>query len=124
MAITNFADEPFPEEGTRGVQMTFRDEDGNLIAPVTLFWTLTNRPGIGVDPTVINSREQIEIPSPSSVETIVLSGDDLAYLPAEVNGSVAKRMITVEFTYNSALGADLPETVQYGFSVENFRYIE
>jgi len=64
-------------------------------------WTLTDEAGT----SIINSREDVEITTPSSSESILLQGDDLA-----VDGNAkTKRKITFEGTYTSAeFGAGLP----------------
>lgn len=125
MTITTFADEAFPEEGTRGIEIAFTNEDGNPVTPDTLTWTLTNRPPVGTTPTVINSREEVAVTGDdlSSTVTIVLQGDDLALLTAETSEIIANRLLTLRFTYTSILGSNLPEKVQYAFDIENLLYI-
>jgi len=122
MAVTTFATETFPEEGVRGIQVAFTDEDGNAVTPNadTIKWTLTNRPAHGTVPTVINSREQEAITSASTI-TIVLEGDDLTLLSGE--GSFGERVLTVEYQYDSSMGNNLDNTVQYIFQVENLNYV-
>jgi len=49
----------------------------------------------------------VVIAVPLSQVEIVLSGDDLAALAGDIS-STPKRLVTVEATYTSALGAGLP----------------
>ena len=88
------------EQSSFKVTATFYDESGNAVAPDTMLWTLTDDDG-----SIINSRENVSIAAPTSSESILLSGDDLA-----VDGNVkTKRKITYQGTYTSAeFGAGLP----------------
>ena len=90
------------EQSTYVVTASFYDEDGNLVVPDTIKWTLSNLGGM-----IINSREDVIIAVPVSQVEIVLSGDDLAIFGSDIS-STPKRLITVEATYTSALGANLP----------------
>lgn len=97
------------EESTFIITASFTDEDGNAVTPSTLKWTLTDDAG-----NVINSREDVSIAPASSVD-IVLSGDDLAlsgYGPAF-------RILTIEGTYSSDAGSDLPLKDSVKFVVDN-----
>jgi hypothetical protein len=89
------------EESTLAVDVEFKNEAGNAVAPVTATWTLSDNKG-----NIINEREDEAISNPSSSETIVLSGDDLEVQSGERD--FADRIFTLEWTYNSALGNDLP----------------
>ena len=88
------------EQSSFKVTATFYDESGNAVAPDTMTWTLTDEDG-----SVMNSREDEVIAAPSSTESILLQGDDLA-----VNGNdPVERIVTFEGTYTSAdFGAGLP----------------
>ena len=88
------------EQSSFKVEATFYDESGNAVAPDTMTWTLTD-----LDGSVVNSREDEVIAAPSSTESILLQGDDLA-----VDGNdPVKRIVTFEGTYTSAeFGAGLP----------------
>lgn len=85
------------EQSTYVITATFTDETGAAVTPNVLTWTLTDRNG-----TVINSRSAVSITPGASVQ-IVLSGDDLDF-----SGADALRLLTVEGTYNSSLGNNLP----------------
>jgi len=67
--------------------------------PLTLYWDLTD-----VDGNVINSRSAIEVSSPSTSETIKISGDDLGITAAEKaaagNKTYVVRCMTVYGTYS------------------------
>ncbi|MCP4475402.1 MAG: hypothetical protein GY821_12720 [Gammaproteobacteria bacterium] len=125
MAVTTFETAPFPEQGGRGVRVVFTDDDGIAVVPNTgtIQWTLTNRPtNREVTPTVINSREQVDIASASTIY-ILLEGDDLAIQTGEENEASVERVLTVEFQYNSTnLGNNVDDKAQYIFKVENMYY--
>ena len=80
------------EQSSFKITVTFYDESGNAVAPDTMAWTLTDTDG-----SVMNSRENVSISSPSSSESILIEGDDLA---VEGNDPV-KRIVTFQGTYTS-----------------------
>lgn len=82
------------------VTFAFTDEDSAAVTPnAGCTWTLRDYSG-----NVINSREDVDIVEDTSVD-VVLSGDDLATTGVEDNGI---RIISVDGTYDSDLGAGLP----------------
>ena len=87
------------EQSTYVVPVTFRDENGTAIAPTSATWTLTNEYGI-----VVNSRADVAISPLAATVNIVLTGADLAMLGELDN---RKRLLLVEATYSSSLGAGL-----------------
>jgi len=99
------------EKSTYIITASFTDEDDAAVAPKTLTWTLTDDQG-----DVINGREDVEVSSPSSSEDIVLSGDDLALQSGETSRGV--RILTVEGTYDSDAGSDLPLNDEIRFIVD------
>jgi len=99
------------EKSTFVITAAFTDEDGNAVAPKTLTWTLTDDGG-----TVINEKEDEVVSSPSASEDIVLSGDDLALQSGEETRGV--RILTVEATYDSDAGSDLPLNEEIRFIVD------
>lgn len=97
------------ERSTYVITAAFTDEDGAAVVPNAITWTLTDTIG-----TVINSRDGVAVAVPASSIDIVLSGADLA-----VGGyNSPLRIFTIEATYNSALGNDLPLTGAAQFSIE------
>lgn len=122
--MTTIATTTFQEEGTLCVTVVFTDEDGDSVTPNTdtIKWTLTNKPAFGTTPTVINSREQEDIESSSTIN-IVLSGDDLSLLSAESGNAFVERIVTIEYEYDSSLGSDLKGKAQYVFRIENLQYV-
>lgn len=118
---TTYSSEYFPEKGTRILNIVFTDEDGNLIIPNTgtIKWSLTTKPLIGTAPVVINGREDVVVTSASTIN-VVLKGDDLAILSDELSCSFVDRLLTLEYEYDSSLGTDLPDGLQFVFPVENF----
>lgn len=102
------------EESTYVVTVVFRDEDGNLVVPNAIKWTLTDETG-----DVVNSREDIAIAVPASSVDVVLQDDDLAVTELRT----PRRTFTVEADYDSALGAGLPLKAAATFAVENLAAI-
>jgi len=86
------------EESTYIITVAIEDEDGNAVAPSTMYWTLTDADG-----TVINSRSAVEIAIPESSNDIVLTGDDLAV----TESGDAVRELAVWGTYDSDAGVGL-----------------
>lgn len=105
-------DDHATEESTFAITVAFTDDDGSAVSPNAATWTLTDSSG-----TVINSREDVSISSPTSSETIVLSGDDLQILSGET-GDVL-RILTVEGDYDSSLGSSLPLKGSCKFVLDN-----
>lgn len=86
---------------------------GIPLVPITLAWTLKNLAG-----AVVNSRENIEIGSPTSEIEIALSGDDLAV--NETNGDDGRRVLTLSGTFYSAQHqASFPLVSQLFFTIED-----
>lgn len=95
------------EQSTFVVTVSFTDETGAPVTPnAGLAWTLTDRQG-----NVINSRSAVAITPGESVE-IVLGGADL-----ETGESDALRLLTVQGTYNSNAGTNLPLAEEVEFYV-------
>ena len=94
-------DTPAVEESTYVVTASFTDENDTPVVPNTITWSLTDLDG---DP--INYRSDVEVLSPAASITLVLKGDDLQIAAGE--GGSAQRILTLEATYDSSLGNDLP----------------
>ena len=103
------------EESTYAVDVSFFNENDVAVTPSAATWTLTDKAG-----TVINSRTAVVISGLSTSNTIGLSGNDLAISAAETNLKLVERRLLVEFTYTSTLGAGLPGTQEFIFSIVNF----
>jgi len=103
------------EESTYIITAAFTDEDDNAVSPNTLTWTLTDTGG-----NVINDRQAENVDSPSSSEDIVLSGDDLQITGDSDNG---RRILTVEATYDSNAGSDLPLKDSCKFQIDDLLVI-
>ena len=87
------------EQSTYVVPVTFRDENGISVAPTAATWTLTNEYGV-----LVNGRLDVAISPLAATVNIVLTGADLAMLGELDN---RKRLLLVEATYSSSLGAGL-----------------
>ena len=90
------------EGDTYPINVTFRDDAGELMVPDTLSWTLTDAEG-----TVQNDQANVTVDTPMSSVDIVLSGDDLQTHRAAL-GAVVTRLLTLSGTFSSDLGDDLP----------------
>jgi hypothetical protein len=101
------------EKSTLVVSLSFTDEAGVSVVPTALTWTLTDAAG-----AVINTREDVVVSTPATTVKIVLSGNDLAIQAGETAHRVERRL-TVEATYTSDLGSDLPMTWAGAFMIEN-----
>lgn len=106
------------EESTFAIEITFKDEDGNEVTPSTMVWSLVDANG-----DFINEREEVSIDSPSSTETIVLTGDDLRILEDEERRSTVKRWVVFEGRYNSNIGNDLYLKDQVEFTITNLKKV-
>lgn len=110
MTMTLTADAEVQEKSTLVITATFTDEDGNSVAPNPyLFWSLTDLEG-----NIINGRDSVYVAVSETIK-IVLRGNDLA-LSADKD---EYRLVTVEGTYDSALGDNLPIKKSIKFLVKN-----
>ncbi len=107
-------------EGSTGwITISFRDETGEPVSPITARWTLTDVKG-----NVMNGLEDVIIPNPGREVTVVLSGDDLGVSIKEKQvlthsrESYALRILTVNAVYSSTLGISLPLRDQLTFAVD------
>lgn len=104
------------EKSTFAVDASFFDETDTPVVPNSgLTWTLTTGAG-----TVINSRTSVSI-TPATTVTIVLSGNDLAL--STTGNDNGERVITIQGTYNSSLGSNLPIKDEVKFFIQSLLYI-
>jgi hypothetical protein len=103
--------EPAVERSTYIVTVTFLDSARNPTTPKLLEWTLVDEDG-----AVVNSREDVNVDTPKSTESLVLSGADLA-LPDPVKPA---RHLLLHAQYDSVeYGNDLPCRQELKFKVAN-----
>jgi hypothetical protein len=95
------------DKSTYIVTCSFKDENGNDVTPNTITWKLTDDAG-----NIINSRTAQTV-TPAAAVDIVLSGNDLKYSDGPV------RILTVEATYNSLLGTNLPLNEEVKFNISD-----
>ena len=114
------ADIIFDELSSGAITCSFVDEAGAAVVPNWIKWTLTSADGL----TIINEREQIDVPSPAEQIDILLSGADLQILETEAALKYAQRLLTVEAEYDSDLGNNTPLKNEERFRVKNLRYIK
>lgn len=100
------------EKSTCVVQVVFKDEDGDLVVPDSIAWSLLDRTG-----TVINSRTGVAVAVPASTIEIVLSNLDLAFQTGESGSAV--RSLLVQAVYDSDNGNNLPMKDTYRFLIED-----
>lgn len=100
------------EESTYVITATFTDSAGSAVVPNTLKWSLSDFNG-----TLINNRGTVNVGTPGTSNTIVLSGDDLALLTGEATNEIAWRLFTVQATYTSTEGSGLPLNDEYAFKL-------
>ena len=97
------------EQSTYIITAAFTDDAGAEVTPKAgLNWTLTDSSG-----TVVNSRENVSIAAPAASVDIVLSANDLAVS----SGADLVRYLTIEGTYDSDAGSDLPIKDQVKFAI-------
>ena len=113
------------ESGSLVLEGTMKIGNTAIVPDANPTWTLTK-----LDGTVINSRQDVSVTPSGSTLTIVLSDADLQIFaddPIQVVslpnvGPVqlrqGKRVLLVEFTYDSAAGNNLPVKHQTFFTVE------
>ncbi|MEN6532336.1 MAG: hypothetical protein ABFD89_01655 [Bryobacteraceae bacterium] len=113
--MAEFLQDRVTEGSAWGVIVTLTDETGARITPKTLKWTLSTPAG-----AVVNNRLNVDEPAPGETTTIGLLGTDTEIGAGEmVADGVARRVLTLEATYDSAtLGNDVPAKKEYWFEVE------
>ena len=94
------------EKSTHIVALNFFDDDGFAVVPNSINWKLTDS-----SKNVINSRSSVSV-TPSWEIDIVLTGDDLAIIDADLS-----RFLTVEAPYDSDLGDNLNFNEEYEFNI-------
>lgn len=112
------------EQGTLILEGTAMVGTSAVVPNGNVLWTLTK-----LDGTVINSRQDVSVTPSGSLITIALSDNDLQmfsddpvqsvrYGTTVARLKVGKRVLLVEFTYNSSAGNNLPVKDQVFFQVE------
>lgn len=112
------------EQGTLILEGTAMVGTSAVVPNGNVLWTLTK-----MDGTVINSRQDVSTTPSGSLITIALSDNDLQMFSDDPVQSVrlgttvarlkvGKRVLLVEFTYNSSAGNNLPVKDQVFFQVE------
>ena len=114
--MPTFLDDPDDrviEESTALFSMTFTDEEDVTIQAsdiTSLNWTLSDTEG-----NIINERSAVAIVSPTNPQEILLQGYDLIISGSENE----QRVLTIEGTYNSTNGSNLPIKDQVRFWIDN-----
>lgn len=93
--------------GTYLISGQVTNEDGTLMVPSFIKWTLTDKWG-----NVINGKNNVSITPPTSEFVITLTGDDIDLEDSN------NRIFTVDIEYDSvAYGNDLPLRAQSSFTI-------
>lgn len=103
------------EGGAYFVNIATADRTGAAKAPLTLNWTLTTKDG----QTIINSRKEENISSPTASEDVVFNDADCAVQAGETASEIT-RLFTVKGTYNSDLGGGLNLRGQCYIILDNY----
>ncbi len=104
------------EKTTPTIQAVFTDENGDVVVPTAITWSLTD-----IEGTTINSRTDVSIGTPASTYNLTLDAADTTLLSTETAYGTYHRYITFRAVYNSALGTGLISIVEGIFLIENFR---
>lgn len=96
------------ERSTFVITASFADHAGAAVTPKTLTWSLRNGAG-----EIVNGRDGVAVTPLASTVNIVLKGGDLA-LP---DAGDPVRVLTLEGTYDSTLGTDLPLKDEVTFTI-------
>lgn len=96
------------EKGTAIVSVVFTDETGAVVTPTVAAWQLQRTDG-----SIVNNRSFDLCPITGA--DIVLSGLDLAIFGISDNGY---RIFSVQGTYDSDLGVDLPIPDEFKFKID------
>ena len=96
------------EESVLPLVLTFKDEDGTVMSPTLVKWSLSEADG-----TIINSRTDVTLSGPPY--NLVLSGDDTALQGADDN---LERRLTIRAVYTSDYGAGLKLNREIQFYIE------
>lgn len=111
MARIKLLDKIAPEEGTYTIKIIFKDEELNLVTPVSINWWLTDMNG---DP--INDRSEVAA-TPANPLYLTMSGPDLQM--NVIKEDFDFRVVTLRGTYNSDRGSNLPFTLALMFKLQN-----
>ena len=113
------------EQGTLVLEGTAKIGTTGIVPNGDVTWTLTK-----LDGTIINSRQDVSVTASGSLITIALSDNDLAIFSDDpvaivdlpnvgpIQLKTGRRVLLVEFTYDSSVGNDLPVKNQVFFTVE------
>jgi hypothetical protein len=95
------------EEGTYVVTAAFTDEDGGSVVPNNINWWLYDSSN-----SIVNGRSNVAVAVPAASINIVLQGDDLAII-----GKDNRRVLRVEYDYDSTYGSGLPGKKEVEFDI-------
>jgi hypothetical protein len=110
--IIQLEEERVAEKSTPTFQVSFVDESGVAVIPLTATWSLKDVAG-----TVVNSRSAVSMAPMASTKNITLAVADTTFGASE-NGPLAERKLIVEYTYTSDMGIGLSDKVATRFFIE------
>ena len=101
------------EKSTYPIRLSFRDSLGNPHTPASAVeWTLTDDSGNSINTGSEGANSDLDV---------VLRATDLA--TPELSGETVDRILTIETTYSSTIGADLPLTGSVLFKINRMEGI-
>jgi hypothetical protein len=102
------------EQGTINFEIDFYDETDAVVIPPAIDWTLTDDQG-----TIVNARHAVSVAVPAATINITLTGSDTAVL--STTDSLV-RLLYLNWTYNSSLGAGLQGHEQVKFMIVDLKH--
>lgn len=99
------------DKSTYFATVSFFDEAGDAVIPLSAKWTLTD----GYC-TVVNNRDQVDIGSLAASVDIVMSGDDLSAIGHPI---ADKRHLIIEATYQHLTEGILPINMGESFLIQD-----
>lgn len=100
----------FNEKSTRFVNLSFKDEEGNAVPPISPTTYTLHDEETG---NIINGREDVDVPNLASSIFLELEPDDNVIIDTSKKFEV--HVLTVKWTYNT----DKKDNQEFRFNVEN-----
>jgi len=98
------------EKSSFVIRCTVRDANQALVTPTSMVWTLSDTKG-----RIINEKEDVPVVDPSSVEDILLYGEDLAL--EQRNNRM--RIFTMLATWSGSYGESIPVRKAVRFEIKD-----
>ena len=105
------------EDATFTVEV--KDEDGIVVTPTALIWTLTDEWG-----SVVNDKADENAQTIAALSLVDLDPTDTIVQAAERRKQHVTRKLLVTATYNSNYGVGRKKKKEYSFEIKNLRYTQ